>query len=133
MNTQDSILVQLLNIKSTSTSTGVPTAVDMAPYFPVMRRSVKFVVGYVAGTTASGDEVVTITIEECASTATASFTSVLGPDGSTGTWTSTASGSTVFEWHGNLNYRYIRAKVVSAGTNPKNVASVFALLPKRAA
>jgi hypothetical protein len=131
MYTENSLSVKLIASKSTATSTAVPTAVDMGPYFNVGKRECKFIIGYVAGTTASGNEQVVITIEECASTATASFTTMLGPDGSSGTWTSTACGSTLFEWHGNITKQYIRAKFTSAGTTPKNGIIVYALPTRR--
>lgn len=113
---------------SSATSTAVPTAYDMGDYFPAGKRSVKFCVGITNGTTSLGGAV-TLTLEECASTATASFTTILGPDGSSGTWTSTANASTAFEWHGVVNYRYIRAKYVGTTSTGDHLGIVVFALP----
>jgi len=113
---------------SSATSTAVPTAYDMGDYFPVGKRSVKFCIGMIHGTTSLG-AAVTLTLEECASTATASFTTIPGPDGSSGTWTSTANSSTSFEWHGVVSYRYIRAKYVGTTSTGDHVGLVVFALP----
>jgi hypothetical protein len=133
MYTENSYAQLILCEKSTSASgaTTGGTAVDMGPYFNVGRREVKFLVGYIANATIA-DDTVTVTLEECASTATASFTSVLGVDGSTGTWTSTAAASSAFEFNAVLNYRYVRAKYNGASTSSGGSYSVMvAAIPIR--
>lgn len=116
------------NYVSSATSTAVPTAVDMANYFPVGRREVLFVVFAAQGTTTLGC-VQTVTIEECASTATASFTSVMNLAGTTATWTTTANAVPLSTWFfGVLNYRYLRARYVGATTTGDvNTLSVMVL------
>lgn len=104
------------NFLSSATSTAVPTAVDLANYFPVGRREVPFVVTQGFGTTTLGC-VATFTIEECASTATASFTSVLNAAGSTATWTTAANAVPLnTSFNAIINYRYVRVRYVGATT-----------------
>lgn len=131
MNTRSVLPVTILstNLLSSITTTAVPTAVDMANYFPVGRREVLFVVS-IAGATTSLNGGQTVIIEECASTATASFTSVINYSGTTATWTTTANSvplSTYF--YGVLNYRYLRARTVGTTvTGPDyNFVSVVAV------
>ena len=137
MNTRDVLPVSLLstNYVSSLTSTAVPTAVDMANYFPVGRREVLFVVSAGFGTTTI-NQTLTLTIEECASTATASFTSVKDYSGTTATWTTTANavpGTSYF--YGVVNYRYLRAKLVGGGgaTGDAAIVNVTAIPIVRAA
>ena len=131
MNTRDVLPVSLLstNYLSSLSSTAVPTAVDMANYFPVGRREVLFVVTAAFGTTI-GSNTQTVVIEECASTATASFTTVKDYAGSSATWTTTANSvptSTFF--YGVVNYRYLRARYVGGGaaTGDFGILNVLAI------
>lgn len=118
MNSRSVFPVTLLstNYVSSATSTAVPTAVDLGDYFPVGRREVLFTVFAAQGTTTLGCTQ-TVIIEECASTATASFTSVLDRSGSTLTWTTTANAIPLSTFaFGIVNYRYLRARYVGATT-----------------
>lgn len=116
------------NLLSSITTTAVPSAIDMANYFPVGRREVLFVVTIASGTTTvAGGQVVII--EENDSTTTTSFTSVKDYSGSTATWTTAANAvplSTYF--YGVLNYRYLRARTVGTTvTGPDyNIVNIIA-------
>lgn len=96
---------------STATSTDSGGAVDLSLYFPVGRRSVKFVVAAHNSSTVTA----TLDIQECASTATASFANcLLGGSTSSAEWTITAGTTvagitTIFEANVTVNYRYVRA------------------------
>ena len=130
MNTRNVIPVSLLstNALSSATSTAVPTAVDLANYFPVGRREILYVVSIAAGTTTLS-ATATLTLEECASTSTASFTSILNAAGSTATWTTTANSvPTNTSFYGISNYRYVRARYVcSTSTGDYVILNVTAL------
>lgn len=130
MNTRSMYGVSLraLNILSSDTSTAVPTAVDMANYFPVGKREVKFVVSIINSSTSLG-AAASVVIEECASTSTASFTTVLAYDGSSASFTSTANVSTIFEFNGIVNYRYLRARVVGTTSTGANLGIGVMALP----
>ena len=131
MKSRDIIPVSLLstNFASSYSSTAVPTAIDLANYFPVGRREVLFLVNAAFGTT-TGAHTATLTIEECASTATASFSSVLNYSGTTATWTTTAASIPVSTYFfGVVNYRYVRVRATCDGgtTGDFGILNVTAL------
>lgn len=117
MNARTTRMLEVLKttIASSATSTVGGTAVDLANYFPVGKREIKFVVAAMLATTSTGFAA-NITIQECDSTATASFTNVLSYDGSTLTKTLPSTDATheVLELHGLVTKRYIRALYNSA-------------------
>lgn len=140
MYTRDLLPVELCSvaIASSVTSTSCTVAVDMAPYFPVGRREVTFMVAILpadsTGTAAN------VTIRECASTSSAASTStspshVLAYDGSTLTFTSTNDTCVSTFARGFVQYRYLSVEYNAAqATTGSHVAiSVMALLPRRAA
>ena len=130
MYTRDTIPVVLVNEVrlSSDTSTSVPTAVDLANYFPVGRREVEFVIVQNANTTTLSN-ISTIVLQECASTATASFTNIVSAAGTTATFTTTANTIPVQQtFMGVVNYRYIRALTVAStatGGYVSNIAMAF--------
>lgn len=130
MNSRSMIYVPMvgLHVLSSDTSTAVPTAVDLANYFPVGKREVKFVVGITNSSTSLG-ATATVTLEECASTSTASFTGIVTSAGATAAYTSTANVSTSFEVNAIVNYRYVRAKVVGTTSTGGTLGVVVGVLP----
>lgn len=123
-------------IVSSTDTTAVPTAVDLANYFPVGKRSVKFVVTGVNNSTLAVGA--TIYLEECESTATASF-STMKIAGSTSsayyvmsTAATTAYASTIFEVNCVVNYRYIRARsyVTTTSTGPATTVVTVVAIPR---
>ena len=111
MNPRSFLMVSLLNtaIAASATATVGGTAIDLADYFPVGKREIKFVVASVQAPTTSTGFVANVTIQECDSTATASFTNVVTYTGSTVTITNTDGVSHVTEFHGIVTKRYVRA------------------------
>lgn len=130
MNTRNTLGVEVLKITiaSSVTSTAGSTAVDLANYFPVGKREIKFAVGMLLGTTSTGIAA-NVTIQECESTATASFTNVLAYDGSTLTATLPSTDATheILALNGMVNYRYIRATYNAAQATTGNTISLFVL------
>src|SRR3989304_5353856 len=110
MYSRNTLMVQLLKtvISSSATST-VGGAADLADYFPVGKREVKFVLATLLSSTSTGFTA-NMTVQECDSTATASFTNVLAYDGSTLTKTMPSTDATpeVLELHGMVTKRYLR-------------------------
>lgn len=98
-----------LSIASSATSTSAGSAVDLANYFPVGKREIKFVIASVQSPSSSTGFVANVTIQEGDSTTTTSFTNVLAYDGSTLTFTNTDGVSNIVERHGIVTKRYIRA------------------------
>jgi hypothetical protein len=127
MNTRSMFGVALVStaILSSDTSTAVPTAVDLANYFPVGKREVKFIVAVTNPSTTLG-AAVTVTLQECASTATASFTNIVDYAGTTATWTSGVNTSTAFEFNGIVTKRYVRA-IWTASTSTGTTLGVVAM------
>jgi hypothetical protein len=85
MNSRSTLMVSLLSvaIASSATSTSAGSAIDLANYFPVGKREVKFVIASVQAPTTSTGFVANVTIQESDSTTTTAFTNVLAYDGST--------------------------------------------------
>src|SRR3990172_11508525 len=110
MNSRSFLMVSLLNtaIAASATATVGGTAVDLANYFPVGKREIKFVLAAVQAPTTSTGFVAIMTVQECDSTATASFTNVVAADGSTVTKTNTDGVNHVTEFHGFVTKRYVR-------------------------
>ena len=111
MYSRNTLMVQLLKtvVSSSATSTVGGAAVDLADYFPVGKREVKFVLATLLSSTSTGFTA-NMTVQECDSTATASFTNVLAYDGSTLTKTMPSTDATheVLELHGMVTKRYLR-------------------------
>lgn len=111
MNTRQSKYLELLKtvISSSATSTVGGTAIDLKDYFPVGKREIKFVLGLILSATSTGFSA-NMTVQECASTATASFTNVLTYDGSTLTKSMPSTDATheFLELHGFVTKRYVR-------------------------
>lgn len=132
MNSRSFLLVSLLNtsIAASATATVGGTAVDLANYFPVGKREIKFVIASVQSPTTSTGFVANVTIQECDSTATASFTNVVTYTGSTVTVTNADGVSGLAEYHGIVTKRYVRA-LYNAGqaTTGSNFALSVAAFP----
>lgn len=131
MNTRSVLPVSINKVMllSSDTSTAVVTAVDLANYFSVGKREVRFIVSAITSSTALGNAA-TLVIEECASTATASFTQVYAADGSTATFSLAANAvsfSTYFD--AVINYRYVRTRYVGTTSTGGTVALVVNALP----
>lgn len=127
MNSRRFLMISLLglSVASSATATSAGSAVDLADYFPVGKREVKFVLASVQSPTTSTGFVAIMTIQENDSTATASFTNVTGVDGSTVTKTNADGVSHVTEFHGFVTKRYIR---VLYNTGQATSGSNFALV-----
>lgn len=124
-------LVSMLTavIASSVTSTAAGSAVDLAPYFPVGKREVKFVIASMLATTSTG-YAANVTIQECDTTSTADFTNVLAYDGSTLTITNTDATQYFASLHGIVNKRYVRALYNAAqATTGNTLTLVVAALP----
>ena len=131
MGARSNIALSLTNVSllSSDTSTAVPTAVDLANYFPVGRRSVKAVINTIPSSTALG-VTASVTIQECASTSTANFTNVLTVSGSTATVTSTANSVAVMtELEIVSSLRYIRAIYTGATSTGGTIALAVTIFP----
>ena len=119
------------NILSSSTSTSSIAAVDLGPYFSVGKREVKFVIALTSLSTLTTTAAVTLVQGSSASTAnstSSAMSTILGIDGSSGTFTSTADTSAAFEWHGFVTSRYIQARYIgSTSTGSTWGVTVFAL------
>lgn len=113
---------------SSDTSTAVPTAVDLANYFPVGKREVKFLVAVTNPSTSLG-AAATVTLQQSTSTSTTGFTNILAYDGSTLTFTSTVNASSAFETHGIVTQRYIRALYVGTTSTGTTLGVVVFALP----
>jgi hypothetical protein len=132
MNSRSTLMVSLLavSIASSATSTSAGSAVDLANYFPVNKREIKFVIASVQSPSSSTGFVANVTIQECDSTATASFTNVLAYDGSTVTFTNTDGVSALSEKYGVVTKRYVRALYNSGqATSGSNFALAVAAFP----
>jgi hypothetical protein len=115
MDSRGRVMVPLAyaNILSSATSTVSLASVDLGPYFNVGKREVKFVVALTSLSTLTTYANVTILEGTAASTASSTsslFTTVLGADGSSATWTSTADTNALFEWHGVVTKRYLTVR-----------------------
>lgn len=132
MNARSFLMVSLLatTIASSATSTSAGSAVDLRNYFPINKREVKFVIGSVQAPTTSTGFIANVTIQECDSTATASFTNVLTYSGTTVT-VSNVDGTNYFaEIHGLVTKRYVRALYNSGqATSGSNFALTVAAFP----
>jgi hypothetical protein len=125
-------MVTLLNltVASSATSTVGAAAVDLANYFPVGKREVKFVIASVQAPTTSTGFVANVTIQECDSTATASFTNVLTYTGSTLTVSNTDGVNYGAEHYGIVTKRYVRALYnTGQATSASNFALFVAAFP----
>jgi hypothetical protein len=111
MNSRSLFGVSLLaaSIASSATSTSAGSAVDLANYFPVGKREIKFVIASVQSPSSSTGFVANVTIQESDSTTTTAFTNVLTYSGSTVIFTNTDGVSAITEFHGIVTKRYIRA------------------------
>lgn len=113
MNNKSQIYVACLSTSfdSTDTSSASGGAIDLANYFPVGRREVRFIVaGYNTSTVTA-----TLEIQECATTATASFADCQLADGTTTTasytitaGTTLAGITTMFAADVLVKQRYVR-------------------------
>lgn len=115
---------------SSATSTAVETAVDLADYFPVGKREVRFVVSVITSSTSLGNALGGLVIEECPTTSTASFTQAYGADGSTATFALAANAvsySTYFDVA--VNYRYVRTRYTGTTSTGGTIAIDVVALP----
>lgn len=134
MNSRSMLMVSLVAtaIASSATSTVGGTAVDLANYFPVGKREIKFVLSSIQAPTTSTGFVANITVQESTSTTTTDFTNVLAYDGSTVTKTNTDGVSHTTEFHGIVTKRYIRAIYntgqATSGSNFAIVVNAFPLV-----
>ena len=131
MYTRSFVGVSLTNISllSSDTSTAVPTATDLAPYFPVGKREIKFLVNFIPSSTSLGITA-TATLQQNTSTSTTTFTNVIAADGSTVTWTSTANSvPTLTESHALITMRYVRVLYTGATSTGGTIAIAVNALP----
>src|SRR5512138_646850 len=123
---QSNYAVAILNDEAGgSTSTTVGVTIDLANYFNLGKRELKFIISHCWGSTvAATAETVTIYCEEMDSTASAGST-VAGTALTTVTVTSAAGGEATTEINAMVTKRYVRAKAVaSAATGFFGVAVV---------
>jgi hypothetical protein len=130
MNNETLYAISMLLDETGSTSTSVGATIDLANYFNVGKREVKFIVTSVWGSTiAATAETVSIYLEGLDSSASAGST-VTGTGIVGSTVTSTAGGEAMTELNLFLTQRYVRAKAVaSAATGFFGVAAI--VLPIR--
>lgn len=127
--TENTYTISMLAANVTSTSTTVGATIDLANYFSVGKREIKFIVAPVwTSATAATAETVTVYFEELDSSASAAST-VSGTALSGITTTSAAGGGTVVELNGLVSKRYIRAKAYASAASNFGVAA--AALPLR--
>jgi hypothetical protein len=112
-------------IASSVTSTAAGSAVDLAPYFNVGKREVKFVVASMLATTSTGF-VASVTIQECDTTSTADFTNVVDYAGSTLTATNTDATHYFGELNGIVTKRYVRALYNAGQATTGNTITLLA-------
>lgn len=131
MQSRNPLMLELLktSIGASATATAAGSAVDLADYFPVGKREIKCVIGIILGTTSTGF-VANVTLQECDSTATASFTNCTQIDGTTVTKTNSDASHALSEFHAFVTKRYVRA-LYNAGqaTTGNTVGIVVALFP----
>lgn len=124
-------LIAMVNvaIASSATSTSASSATDLANYFPVGKREIKFVIGSIMETTTTGF-VANVTIQESTSTTTTDFTNALAYDGSTVTISNTDGVNYLNEVHAVISKRYVRA-IYNSGqaTSGHTFAITVAALP----
>lgn len=122
MNTRSFLMVNLLQaaVASSATSTAAGSAVDLANYFPVGKREIKFVIGAVLASTTTGFQA-NVTIQENDSTATASFTNV-------GDALLTTDGThTLTEAHRFVSKRFVRILYNTAQATSGNTINLVAM------
>lgn len=130
-NSRSTIFVSLLSatVAASATATAAGSAIDLADYFPVGKREVKFIVASLLATTSTGF-VANVTIQECDSTATASFTNVLAYDASTLTITNVDATHYWGQLHGLVTKRYVRALYnMGQATTGNTITLAVAALP----
>src|SRR5512146_1786759 len=119
-------LANKIVLSTAATSTVSDAATDFGPYFNVGRREVKFLVEMTNSPISSATGVITLTLLQGSTAATANstiaYTTIPGGDRSSGTFTiSSGTSSTAFEWNGLVSSRYVQARVV--GTTSDVVTS----------
>ncbi len=128
---RSSRLVSMLSvtIASSATSTVGGSAVDLANYFPVGKREVKFVVASLLASTTTGF-IANVTIQESTSTTTSDFTNVVDYAGSTLTVSNTDATHYFAELNGIISKRYVRALYNSGqATSGNTITLAVAALP----
>jgi len=131
MHTRSSLAVEVVttSLLSSATSTAVPTAIDLANYFPVGKREVKFLVAFVTSSTALGNAA-TVILEEATSTSTTAFTTIVDAAGAGGTYTLAANAlSNVAEANLFVSKRYIRARYVGTTSTGGTIGIVVTAFP----
>lgn len=118
-----------VTVAASATATAAGSAVDLADYFPVGKREVKFVIASLLASTTTGF-VANVTIQEGDSTTTTTWTNVLAYDGSTLTITNTDATHYWAEKNGIVTKRYVRA-LYNAGqaTTGNTITIAVAALP----
>lgn len=124
MNTQNIYPLALMADEISSTSTTVAAAIDLANYFDVGKRSIKFLVATNWGSTvAATAETVTVYLAESDTTSSAASTATAGTTVSTdsqwvavvgSTVTSSAGGEGVVEFNVLISKRYVHARAVTS-------------------
>lgn len=132
MNTRNIFTISMLNtsIAASATATAAGSAIDLANYFPVGKREIKFILAAIQSPTTSTGFVANMTVQEGDSTTTTTWVNVLAYDGSTLTKTNTDGVSHITELHGIVTKRYVRI-LYNAGqaTTGSNFALVAVALP----
>lgn len=132
MNTRSILPVNINKVMllSSDTSTAVVTAVDLANYFPVGKREVRFIVSVVTSSTSLGNALGGLVIEQCDSTSTASFEQVYAVDGSTATFALAANAVSYSTWFdAAITKRYVRTRYTGTTSTGGMIAIVVNALP----
>ena len=131
MNTRSILPVNInkVSLLSSDTSTAVVTAVDLANYFPVGKREIRFLVSMVTSSTSLGNAV-TLVLEQGESTSTTGFTQVYAADGSTATFSLAANAVSFSTWFdANITQRYVRTRYVGTTATGGTIAILVNALP----
>ena len=132
MNSRSILPVSITSaaLLSSATSTAVVTAVDLANYFPVGKREIRFVVSVITSSTALGNALGGLVIEQCDSTSTASFEQVYAVDGSTATFALAANAVSYSTWFdANITKRYVRTRYTGTTSTGGVIAIDVVALP----
>jgi len=131
MNTQNIYPISMLLDETGSTSTSVGATIDLANYFDVGKREIKFLVATVWGSTvAATAETVNIYLEGLDSSASAGST-VAGTGIVGSTVLSTAGGEALTDLNLLITQRYVRAKAVASAATGFFGVAVIALPHRR--
>ena len=131
-NTRNTYAIGAMNDEISSTSTTVAAAIDLANYFSVGRREVKFIIATNWGSTvAATAETVTVYFAEDDSTSSAASTSTTWTAISGATVTSAAGGEATTEVMALVSKRYVHARAVTSTSATAIFGVAAIILPLR--